>query len=203
MKNIFLYVGKGAYQAKDIENFLAVFEYNYNRISELELEQLTPSDILIVPGGQIKAYLPAMGERGVEAIQKFVQNGGIYIGICAGVYIAGNSYDGIPGLNFFSQSLVTNNTRAIVDVFDEAMDKFQLVNENGPDLSTIKSDRVLLKDNNNNPWAIAVDHGRGIVYLFAAHPEGSIYYKLPPYDFSGAKYFKHFINRLTITKNRS
>ena len=196
MKKIFIYVGRGAYQAKDIENFLAVFNYDYNRINEVEFDQLTSKDILIIPGGEIRAYLSAMGDKGIELIRKFVQTGGVYIGICAGVYIAGNSYNNHPGLNFFPQSLNSYKTQATIDVIDQAENKFQLINENGPSLSAIKSDQVLLKEDNNNSQAIMINYGQGKVYLFASHPEGSIYYKLPPYEFSGAQYFKGFIDQL-------
>lgn len=196
MKTIYIYTGKGAYQAKDVENFLAVFEYDYNRVNEFELNQLTSKDILIVPGGEIKAYLPAMGEKGIEVIRKFVHSGGVYIGICAGTYIAGSSYNNISGLNFFSQVLVGNTTQATIDVTDEADAKFQLINENGPDLSVVDADRVILKDSTNNPKAIEINYGQGQVYLFAAHPEGSVYHELPPQNFSGSIYFKNLLDQL-------
>lgn len=195
MKTIYIYTGRGAYQAKDVENFLAVFEYDYYRVNEFELNQLTSRDILIVPGGEIKAYLPAMEARGIEAIQKFVNSGGVYIGICAGAYIAGSSYNNISGLNFFPQVLVGNTTQATVDVTDETGAKFQLINENGPNLSVIEADRVILKDSANNHQAVIINYGQGQVYLFAAHPEGSIYYELPPQNFAGAKYFKGLLDQ--------
>lgn len=196
MKNIFVYVGKGAYQAKDVENFLAVFDYDYDRINEFEFDQLTPDNILIIPGGEIHAYLPAIKNNGIENIRRFVHSGGIYIGLCAGAYIAGSSYDGIPGLNFFPQVLDGGKTQATINVTENSGDKFQLINENGPDLSVIKPDQVLLKDDEDNAQMILINHGQGEVYLFAAHPEGSVYHKLLPYDFSGAKYFKKFIDDL-------
>lgn len=196
MKNIFVYVGKGAYQAKDIENFLAVFEYSYSRINESELGQLTANDVLIIPGGEIKAYLPGIEKIGIKTIQKFVRSGGVYIGICAGAYIAGNNYDNVPGLAFFPQSLYGNKAQATIDVSDETGNIFQLINENGPDLSTIKPDQILLKDENLNPQAVMLKHDQGKVYLFAAHPEGSVYYRLPPYTFSGSQYLKNIIDTL-------
>lgn len=196
MKTIYIYTGKGAYQAKDVENFLAVFEYDYNRINEFELDRFTSKDILIVPGGEIKAYLPAMGAKGIETIQKSVNSGGFYIGICAGVYIAGGSYNNISGFNFFPQVLVGNTMQATIDVIDETGAKFQLINENGPNLSVIEVAQVILKDSADNPQAVVINCGQGQVYLFAAHPEGSVYYELPPQYFSGAEYFKNLIDQL-------
>lgn len=196
MKNIFVYIGKGAYQAKDVENFLAVFEYDYDRISEFELSQLTSNDVLIIPGGKIRDYLPAMGDIGIKNIKDFVKGGGIYIGICAGSYIAGGSYLEVQGLGFFPQLLDGNKTQSTIDVTDSEGNNLQLINENGPDLSVVKSDQILLKDKDNNSQAIMLRYGQGKVYLFAAHPEGSVYYKLLPYEFSGAIFFKSFIDQL-------
>ena len=199
MKNIFVYIGKGAYQAKDIENFLAVFDYDYDRINELELNQLKPDDVLIIPGGEIRAYLPAIGDMGIKNIRDFITDGGTYIGICAGSYIAGENYNGVQGLGLFPQSLDGNKTQSTIEVMDSEGNNFQLINENGPDLSVIKSDQILLKDKDSNPQAIMLSYGQGKAYLFAAHPEGSIYYELLPQDFSGAKYLKGFIDHLITT----
>ena len=59
--------------------------------------------------------------------------------------------------------------QATIDVTDETGTKFQLINENGPDLSVIKADQVLLKDNDNHPQAVVINYGQGKVYLFAIH----------------------------------
>ncbi len=44
---------------------------------------------LFVPGGWSSNKLSALGERGKKIIQAFVENGGIYIGICGGASLAG------------------------------------------------------------------------------------------------------------------
>ena len=54
MKNIYLYTGTGAYQAKDIENFFAVFDFEYIRLHESDLSAHESDRIFIVHGGQIK-----------------------------------------------------------------------------------------------------------------------------------------------------
>lgn len=198
MKTISVYVGQGAYQAKDIENFLAVFDFDYKRVSEEMLTNLDQSGILIVPGGEIKSFLPAWGTRGVEAIRKFVADGGVYIGICSGAYIAGESFNGVPGLAFFPKILRYTKHQATIDVTDEVGHAWQLVAENGPDLSSLDVEKVILKDaTTGKPQAVQIKFGRGMVYLFASHPEGSIFYGQFPQNFSGAQFFNQFLKALS------
>ena len=127
MKPIYVYTGIGAYQAKDIENFLAVFELKYKRIDEGRFSELKPPAILIIPGGQVTAYLSAWGEKGIGAIRRFVSDGGIYIGICSGVYVAGISFKGASGLNFFDKELRYDTGQKIIDVLDETDNRFELI----------------------------------------------------------------------------
>ena len=196
MKNIYLYTGTGAYQAKDIEIFLAVFDFDYRRLHESEFFDLEPNGIFIVPGGQIRSYLPAWGESGISAIKEFVSKGGIYIGICSGAYVAGTSFDDAKGLNFFKKELEHKKSQKIIEVTDESDNRWNLISENGPDLSGIKADSVILRDRDNKPQALKIHFGKGQVYLFASHPEGSIYYDQPPQNFSGAKFFNSFLKSL-------
>jgi glutamine amidotransferase-like uncharacterized protein len=195
MKKVYLYIGTGAYQAKDIENLFAVKDVAYFRICEHDLSKPNKQDIFIVPGGAVSQYLGVFGKKGVEAIKSFVKNGGTYVGICAGAYIAGKSYQNKPGLNFFDAELKYQKSAAkIVSVFDKKGKKFDLINENGPDLSVVSGGDTLLKDKSNKPYAISIKYGKGKAILFSAHPEGSVYYKKDPRKFSGAKFFLKLLN---------
>lgn len=196
MKNIFIYTGKGAYQAKDIENFLAVFDYDYTRICQHELAQMGPQDIFIVPGGRIRDYLVAWGEVGVKKIQSFVEQGGVYIGICAGAYVAGAKYEKIPGLGFTPESFEWTEYHSIVSVSDKAGVNYKLIAENGPIFNQNMKGTVLLWDNKKQPQAIEINQGLGRLILFAAHPEGSVYDQKPPQKFSGAVYLKKLLERV-------
>ena len=198
MRNIYVYTGLGAYQARDIENFLAVFEYDYLRISENDFDQMSSSDVLIVPGGEIESYIPAWKKSGVEIIKKFVSSGGIYIGICAGAYVAGRDFEGVHALSFFGTDLMYKKGHGIINVTNAIGEKCQLINENGPDLSGISADEIILKDINNKPYAIKLNYGQGYAYLFSAHPEGSVYYKQYPDVFTGARFLDHFIKSLPL-----
>lgn len=71
-------------------------------ISEIDLSVF---DVLIFPGGKSKDQSEGLGSRGKENVQKFVHDGGGYLGICAGLYTA------ITGLTW---SLNLLNAKSIV-----------------------------------------------------------------------------------------
>lgn len=196
MKQIFVYVGEGAYQARDIENFLNVFDVEYRRICEHNLSHLSNNDIFIVPGGQVDCYLSSFGDNGIKLIREFVEKGGIYIGICAGAYITGKKYKNENGLDFFDKSFSYISHQGIKEVKDKAGQSLELLAENGPDLSIIESGDILLKDDKGNPQAIKLIFSKGVVYLFSSHPEGSLYYKKLPQEFSGARWFLNFLKNI-------
>lgn len=54
-----------------------------------DIAQLTDDyDVLIVPGGTARLYQKLLGEKGIASIRDFVANGGGYLGLCAGAYLA-------------------------------------------------------------------------------------------------------------------
>lgn len=59
---------------------------------------LTNYDIVIFGGGSGSKEAEAIGETGRQAVQEFVANGGGYIGICAGAYLATSGYPWSLGL---------------------------------------------------------------------------------------------------------
>ncbi len=54
--------------------------------------------VLIVPGGSGSAEAKALGEKGREEIKSFVSDGGNYVGICAGSYLATSDYEWSLGI---------------------------------------------------------------------------------------------------------
>ncbi len=50
-------------------------------------------DLLIVPGGRDIFYHAALDGKGTEKIRRYVENGGNYLGICAGAYFACESIE--------------------------------------------------------------------------------------------------------------
>jgi glutamine amidotransferase-like uncharacterized protein len=54
--------------------------------------------VLVVPGGSGSGQAKALEEKGRGEIKKFVHEGGAYVGICAGSYLATNDYEWSLGI---------------------------------------------------------------------------------------------------------
>lgn len=54
--------------------------------------KLSNVDVMIHPGGSGGKQGRALGKNGREAVRKFVREGGGYLGVCAGAYLATNDY---------------------------------------------------------------------------------------------------------------
>jgi len=54
---------------------------------------LTQFDVAVFPGGSMRKQARALQDSGRDAIRRYVQAGGGYVGICAGAYLAANNYD--------------------------------------------------------------------------------------------------------------
>jgi len=90
--NVALYTGNGTISRSTsaIQNVLGKYD-------DLVLSEVKESDItggalkqyrvLIVPGGSGSGIRDALGKEGCRAIEKFVSQGGGFIGICAGAYL--------------------------------------------------------------------------------------------------------------------
>jgi len=65
------------------------------RISPAEIRdgRLRDFDALVMPGGSGSLQAKKLEEKGRAEVQDFVRNGGGYIGICAGSYLASSHYD--------------------------------------------------------------------------------------------------------------
>jgi glutamine amidotransferase PdxT len=58
-----------------------------------QADALTTFHVVLFPGGTAAEQAKALGESGRQNLRQFVQNGGGYVGICAGAYLATESYD--------------------------------------------------------------------------------------------------------------
>jgi hypothetical protein len=63
-------------------------------------DRLAGCDALAVSGGDTFAIAEALGPAGAAAIRAFIEGGGLYVGACAGAYLAMNSSK--PPLNLFN-----------------------------------------------------------------------------------------------------
>jgi hypothetical protein len=96
---ITLYIGKGASHSWIwlVDTF---DKYGFTNIQFVTDITQVKADLFIISGGDPFAMFSHIKEKGVSLIQKFIEQGGTYIGICAGTYFAlhypGNPY---PWLN--------------------------------------------------------------------------------------------------------
>jgi glutamine amidotransferase-like uncharacterized protein len=69
--------------------------FRVTRITSAEIQggKLAEVDVLVHPGGSGGGQGKALGENGRKAVREFVNQGGGYLGVCAGAYLATNDYE--------------------------------------------------------------------------------------------------------------
>src|ERR1043165_7694978 len=84
--------------SKGLDNLLQVLAKHPDlRVKQVKADDIRAGslrdvDVLVHPGGTCGGQGKALGEEGREAVRTFVKNGGGYVGICAGAYLATNDY---------------------------------------------------------------------------------------------------------------
>jgi predicted deacylase len=82
---------------------------------EIRAGALTNFDVVIFGGGSGSQEAKAIGEEGRAEVQKFVGNGGGYVGICAGAYLATSGYSwSLNLINAKTLSLKWQRGRAVL-----------------------------------------------------------------------------------------
>jgi hypothetical protein len=114
-----VYVGEGA--SHSWTWFVDLMEkYSYGRlrlIGEHDFPRLAPEqDVLLVSGGDTFAVARALEPLGAQALQAFLDRGGLYVGSCAGAYLPLHSSK--PPLNAFNfvKCRINNLTRDLPPV---------------------------------------------------------------------------------------
>ena len=69
------------------------FEAQLVTAEDIRAGKLKDFRILIQPGGSGSGQAKALGEEGRARVKQFVKDGGGYVGICAGAYLASRTYD--------------------------------------------------------------------------------------------------------------
>lgn len=158
-------------------------------------------DVLVFPGGSGSGQSKGIGETGLKNVREFVKNGGGYVGICAGAYLACSNFSW--GLGILNAGTVSNKWRrgqGIVDVemtpagpeiLGDVKGTFKVRYNNGPILKP--ADRtdlpaytplVLFRTEmalNDTPVGVMVNapaqaistFGKGRVFVSSPHPEGT------------------------------
>ena len=98
--SIAVYVGSGASHSwiwfADLLERCGLFDVDFvdeTRVSGSGLERF---DFLLLGGGDTYAMADSLGGRGAEAIDDFVERGGLYYGSCAGAYLVLTGVDAEP-----------------------------------------------------------------------------------------------------------
>ncbi|MEL6105504.1 MAG: BPL-N domain-containing protein [Planctomycetota bacterium] len=90
-------VFKGDGVGQSVVDLLEVLGESGLGVSRITAEQirsgaLSEFDVLVHPGGSGSKQGKALGEAGRQTVRQFVKDGGGYLGVCAGSYLATNDY---------------------------------------------------------------------------------------------------------------
>lgn len=126
-----IYAGKGA--SHSWLWFVDLFQkkgfLNLSFLDEELIRQkdyLKALDVLIVSGGDTFAVAEALKKDGAYQIQCFVENGGIYIGSCAGAYLPMNSSKEPLNLFNFVNVKITNLAKVLPETLRQSYKSFVL-----------------------------------------------------------------------------
>ena len=90
--------------SRKLHELLAVLDQHsaiaYDRVKAADIRRgkLAEYDVVIHPGGSASKQAKALEETGLEQIRAFVSEGGGYVGICAGAYLASCDYSWSLGI---------------------------------------------------------------------------------------------------------
>ncbi|MCH2152950.1 MAG: succinylglutamate desuccinylase/aspartoacylase family protein [Phycisphaerales bacterium] len=200
---IALYDGKGSSSAVQSRRFEGVLENSrVVRVGAADIHEgcLDQFDAVIFPGGSGSGQGRTIGPEGREAVREFVDEGGAYVGVCAGAYLALNNYDWglkLIGLDSFDrahwrrgkgmvrieltsegQSVLGRNEQELEIKF--AQGPLMVPSETGshPTPEVLAWYRTGIGKNGadpetmvDTPAIVAAPFGEGRVVLFSPHPE--------------------------------
>jgi putative intracellular protease/amidase len=151
-------------------------------------------DLVMFTGGIGSAEAAGLGEKGREEVRDFVRNGGGYVGICAGAYLACSGFEwGVGILNAKTVSSKWRRGQGEVKIEGEAFG--QKLTERGvryangpiikadvrkdlPGFETLVSFRTELAENDTpvgvmvgSPAMVRSTYGLGRVFVSSPHPE--------------------------------
>ena len=167
--------------------------------TEIAAGVLTNYDVVIFTGGSGSKQAAALGENGREQVRQFVRNGGGYIGICAGAYLACSGFNwGVGVLNAkpISPKWQRGKGTVEIEIMAPAMKqtglsagKYKILYANGPILERETRPNATPYEalavfrtelaRNGTPKGIMIDapaiasatYGKGRVLISSPHPE--------------------------------
>ena len=158
-------------------------------------------DVLFVPGGSGKKESYSLGEDGRDAVCRFVQNGGIYLGVCAGCYLASSTRPQYLSLLPISTAdkehwqrgkatLTVEFTKLGMEIFGLKQTKADILYHNGPVFQKIGyqqrgilplgyfDDEIVAENGSPElmigaPAMVLGRYGNGLVLGISPHPEAT------------------------------
>jgi hypothetical protein len=204
---IALYDGPGAGDA-GVDNV----EARARELAGTVITRLTPAeigtaalsarfDVIVFSGGSGSAQSKAIGEAGRENVREFVKNGGGYVGVCAGAYLACAGFEwGLGILDARTVSSKWRRGRTFLDIelspagrelFGPVDGTFKVRYANGPVIKPLKRDdipdytpistfRTEIAENDTpagvqigSPAQAIGTFGMGRVFVSSPHPENT------------------------------
>ena len=169
--------------------------------AEVGTLNLSAYDVLVFPGGTGGGQSKGIGEAGLKNVREYVRNGGGYVGICAGAYLACSNFSwGLGILNAGTVSSKWQRGQAILDlemagaepaILGDVKGTFKVRYNNGPILkpwtrtdipayTTLAVFRTEVAKNGspegaqvNSPSHAIAPFGKGRVFVSSPHPEGT------------------------------
>jgi glutamine amidotransferase-like uncharacterized protein len=193
-KPVCVYAGDGAVLARDVEVALDKLGTPYREADEQSIREgrLKDCSLLIIPGGYTARYVDALGQEDFEQIREFVAEGGGYIGICAGAYIAARNVEVTsrpPGLGIIgirNERRAGRGLRTIIitkpahPVVRGSERKVDIWYQNGPMIKTDEGVETLAIYEEGAAAIVCANYGQGKVVVFSSHPEGSLEGEIDP-----------------------
>jgi N-formylglutamate amidohydrolase len=204
--DVALYTGAGAAQARSklLETLRAESNVRVHDLTAEDIRQgkLAGMEIVLHPGGSGGGQGRALGEEGREAVRQFIADGGGYIGICAGAYLATCHYDWslhILDAQVIDREHWARGTGTVEITLSDSAKEFFTTDQavaavryaNGPLLSPAQNDKIddyeplaiykgeIAKNGAPTgvmPGTTAIARGdfeKGRVVCFSCHPESS------------------------------
>jgi type 1 glutamine amidotransferase len=162
---------------------------------------LAAFDTIVFPGGSASQQAKAIGETGRAKVKEYVKNGGGYVGICAGAYLACTNFEWSLGiLNASTVSSKWMRGSGYVDlevahdgrpILGDVGEVFKVRYNNGPiikpsakvDLPSYRALSFFRTEvaKNGTPVGVMVDspaqavstYGKGRVFISSPHPENT------------------------------
>jgi glutamine amidotransferase-like uncharacterized protein len=186
--------GKGIPCVTEIMSKTADIKLTRLKGADIAAGGLKGYDLVMFTGGSGSAEAAGLGEQGREEVRDFVRNGGGYVGICAGAYLACSGFEwGVGVLNAKTVSSKWRRGQGEVKIEGEAFGEKLIdrgvryangpiikadVRKDLPDFETLVAFRTELALNDtpvgvmvNAPAMVRATYGLGRVFTSSPHPE--------------------------------